>query len=55
MTETTKAHIYEHECLKCHLTIEKIVWVNLERMDRELKSIRDTGYCTDCLMEGQET
>ena len=42
----------EHVCLHCNLTIEKTVWVNFERRDRELKSIRDTGYCTDCnLME----
>lgn len=42
-----------HECLKCKMSPESKYPMILVEREVETRSIRDTGYCTDCLIESE--
>jgi len=41
----------EHKCLKCGLIAEHS-WMNPVEEEQELKSIRNSGYCIECVSIG---
>jgi hypothetical protein len=45
---------HDHICMRCKMSPEKLMCMVPFDAERELKSIRDTGYCTECLLSGED-
>jgi hypothetical protein len=45
---------HDHICMRCKMSPEKRMWMFSLDIDREVKSIRDTGYCTECLLSVED-
>lgn len=50
MENTSQTDDHDHICMRCKMSPEKRMWMFPLDAEKELKSIRDTGYCTECLI-----